>query len=89
MPSASTPAAIEYSHNSRRNLGNLRQSGTQNHDDAIAWRGRLGQRRIFQRLSSAAATAAAGSASGFLAAVPHCSNGTSAANCRATDESVP
>ena len=33
-----------------RNLGNLRQPGTQDHDDAIARGGRLGQRGIFQRL---------------------------------------
>ena len=33
-----------------RNLGNLWQPGTEDHDDAIAWRRRLGQRRIFQRL---------------------------------------
>ena len=34
----------------RRNLGNLRQPGIQDHDDAITRRGRLGQRGIFQRL---------------------------------------
>ena len=34
----------------RRNLGNLRQSGIQHHDDPIAGCGRLHQWRIFQRL---------------------------------------
>ena len=33
-----------------RNLGNLRQPGTQHHDDAITRGGRLGQWGIFQRL---------------------------------------
>ena len=73
----------------RRNLGNLRQPGTQDHDDAIARRGRLASGGYSSGCSSAAATATAGSASGTPWGMPHCSNGTPAANCKVTDESVP
>ena len=69
--------------------GGLGKGMIQRQHHAVAGRGGLRQRRIIQRLSSAAATAAAGFASGHPRGVPQTSAATPSANSSRTEESAP